>query len=240
MVQVGTGAMDTATPIGGNRRNETSGGMSMMQAGFLKRSRRTMRNMENNFLQPLLRKALWRYVQFEPTRYKQDFTFVPKATLGIMAKEVETQQLVQMLGFVPPDSPAHPILIQAIFGNTTSSEKKELQEAVQAMSQPPSEQEQQLQQMQQQMQMQSTQNELTKQQLENALLEAEVALTQAKTRHEIVNTELEDEKVEIAAANTAIGAEKARVTARQTDVAADRNEIEREKVRSGNNGAQSS
>tara|TARA_R110000765_G_scaffold121534_1_gene217818 strand:- start:4879 stop:6813 length:1935 start_codon:yes stop_codon:yes gene_type:complete len=235
MVQVGTGAMDTATPVGGNRRNETSSGMSQMQAGFLKRSKRTMRNIETSFLQPFLRKSLWRYVQFAPTRYQQDYTFVPKATLGIMAKEVETQQLVQMLGFVPADSPAHPVLIQAIFSNTTSSEKAELQAAVEAMTQGPSEQEQQMQQMQQQMQMQAAQLELAAKQLENAKLEADIALVMAKTKHELVNTELEDEKIEIAAANTAIGAEKARVTARQTDVAADRNDIEREKVRSDNN-----
>ena len=236
MVQVGTGAMDTATPVGGNRRNETAGGMSMMQAGFLKRSKRTMRNIEKHFLQPLLRKALWRYVQFEPTRYKQDYTFVPKATLGIMAKEVETQQLVQMLGFVPPDSPAHPILIQAIFSNTTSSEKKELQGAVEAMMQGPTPEQQQMEQQMQQMQMEASQQELRKLSLENDLLEAEVALTQAKTRHEIVDTDLEDEKVEIAAANTAIGAEKTRILGRQTDVAGERNQIEREKVRSNDNG----
>ena len=239
MVQVGTGAMDTATPIGGNRRNETSGGMSMMQAGFLKRSKRTLRNIEKQFLQPLIRKSLWRYVQFEPTIYQEDFTYVPKAAMGIMAKEVENQQLVQMLGFVPPESPAHTLLIQAIFGNTTSAEKAELQEVVAQMAQGPSEEEQQMQQMQQQMAMQAAQLELANQQLENAKLEADIALVNAKTKHEIVNTDLEDEKVEIAAANTAIGAEKARVTARQTDVAEQRNQIEMTKVRNTNDSGSS-
>ena len=239
MVQMGTGAMDSATPLNTARRNETNGGMSQMQAGFLKRSKRTMRNVEEHLIQPFIQKALWRYVQFDPQRYPRDYKFIPKATLGIMAKEVETQQLVQMLGFVPPESPAHGVLIQAIFQNTTSSEKAELQEAVAAMTQPPSEEEQQKQKMMEQLQMETMSQELRQLTLENDKLEAEVALIKAKTQHEIVDTDLEDERVEIAAANTAIGAEKARVTRRQTEVAADRNRIELLKIRSGDNGRRS-
>jgi len=240
MVQMGTGAMDSATPLATSRRNETSGGMSQMQAGFLKRSKKTMRNVEEHLLQPFIQKALWRYVQFDPQRYPRDYKFVPKATLGIMAKEVETQQLVQMLGFVPPESPAHSVLIQAIFQNTTSSEKQELQQAVAAMSQPPSEEEQQKQQQMEALQFAMAQEQHRKLKLENDETEANIALIKAKTQHEIVDTDLEDERVEIAAANTAIGAEKARVTRRQTEVAEDRNRIELLKVRSGQNGRSNS
>ena len=126
MVQMGTGAMDSATPVGINSRNETASGMSQLQAGFIKRSKRTMQNLERQFLDPLIKKALWRMMQFDPGRYPADFEFTTNATMGIMAKEVENAQLINMLGFVPPDSPAHPILIQAIFDNSASANKKEL------------------------------------------------------------------------------------------------------------------
>lgn len=236
MVQVGTGAMDSASPLSTNRRNETTGGMSMMQASFIKRSKRTMQNLERQFLDPLIKKAVWRYVQFAPERYPAEVNFQVNATMGIMAKEVENQQLTQMMGYVPPESPAHAILIRAIFENTASANKKELYEALSQLNQPPTPQEQQMADMQQQMQMQGAQLELANKELENAKLEAEINEIQAKTEHTLVKSDLEDDKVEIAAANTAIGAEKARQQRNMTDVARDKVVVEATKVKKGSTG----
>ena len=233
MVQVGTGAMDSATPVGVNRRNETAGGMSMMNAAFIKRSKRTMKNLERQFLDPLIKKASWRYQQFNPKRYPEDTTFIVNATMGIMAKEVENQQLTQMMGYVPPESPAHAILLKAIFDNTASANKKELSDAIAAMQQPPSPEEQQQQAQMQALQMEALQLQIQEQQLNNKKLQAQIEQIMAETIHTHVKADLEDDKVDIQAANTAIGAKKAAITDRQTDVAAERNQIDLLKVRKG-------
>lgn len=218
MVQMGTGAMDSATPLGTARRNETVGGISAIQSGFLKRAKRTMQNIERQFLDPLITKSLWRYMQFEPQRYPVDMKFHVKSAMGIMAKEVENQQLVQMLGFVPPESPAHSVIIQALFDNTNSSEKSEIKKAMQAMSAPPSPEEQQMAQMQQQMALQMAQLELAKTQAEVEKIKAEAALAAARAQYENVKADLEDDKVEIDAANAAINAQNSRNRAEELNV----------------------
>ena len=231
MVQMGTGAMDSATPIGINSRNETASGMSQLQAGFIKRSKRTMQNLERHFLDPIVRKALWRYQQFDPARYPQDGKFVVNATMGIMAKEVENAQLINMLGFVPPDSPAHPILIQAIFENSASANKKELAMAIKAMTQPPDPKEQERQQMLQQVQdeimLATAQKEKAIAEKEAALAKkalAETQLAMAKAQHTAIKADLEDDLVEIQAANAVTAAEKARVARSQVTASVYNNE----------------
>ena len=238
MVQMGTGAMDSATPVGVNSRNETASGMSQMQAGFIKRSKRTMQNVERQFLDPLIRKSLWRYIQFNPSKYRGDMKFVVNATMGIMAKEVENAQLINMLGFVPPDSPAHPVLIQAIFENSASANKKELAEAIKAMTAPPSPEQQQMSQMMQELSMKVA---MANAQKEQAIAEKEAALAKkaladtelslAKARHTDIQADLEDDMIEIQAANAVTAAEKTRVARATTEVQRERNQVEAEKAR---------
>lgn len=216
MVQMGTGAIDSQTPTGVSRRNETAGGMSMMLAGMLKRTKRTMQNIERQFLNPLIRKASWRYMQFDPQRYGQDFKFVVASTMGIMAKEMENQQLIQMLGFVPPESPAHMIIVKALFDNTPSADKAQLREAIDQLMKPPDPQQQQMQQQMQQIQAQTLQAELTLTQAQGALAQAKAMLAQAQTQHEKVDTALEPEMMQIQAVNAAAGAHKAKIAERQT------------------------
>lgn len=229
MVQMATGAMDSAIPIGQNRRNETSSGMSMMQSGFLKRSKRTMRRVEK-FLDRLVTKSLWRYMQFDKMRYPQDAKFTVNSTMGMMAREVENQQLVQMLGFVPPESPAHGLIIQALFENTNSAEKDVLKAAIQEMNKPPSEEQIQRQQQIEALQLRLATAEANKEEALAKKAEAEAQLALAKARHEIIDADLEDDRLEIAAANAATGAEKARQTARQNDIAAAKVAVENKKV----------
>lgn len=227
MVQMGTGAMDSATPLSTSRRNETASGMSMQQSGFIKRSKRTMQNLERQFLDPLIKKSLWRYMQFDPKRYPYDAKFVVNATMGIMAKEVENSQLINMLGFVPPESPAHAVIMKAIFDNSASANKKELMTAIQQALAPPSEEEQQIRQLQQQMEIEMAKAQLEEQKLKNAKLVAERKLTEAKTVGELVDADLADDLVEIQAANAATAAEKTRVQ---------RQQVEANKQKGDNNG----
>jgi hypothetical protein len=210
-VQMGTGALDSATPLSTNRRNETASGMSMLQASFLKRAKRTMQNIERQYMNPLLRRMLWRYMQFDPERYPQDYKFLVRAAMGIMAKEVENSQLVSMLGFTPPESPAHGIILKALFDNTASSQKKELKAAIDAMLAPPSEEQQQMQAQMRQMEMQMAQLALAKEQAEVQKLQAEAQLAQARALLAATQAEYVDDNVEIQAANAAINAENARI-----------------------------
>ena len=218
MVQMGTGAMDTATPLGTNRRNETASGMSMLQASFLKRSKRTMQNIERQYMNPLLRRMLWRYMQFDPGRYPADYKFVVRAAMGIMAKEVENAQLVSMLGFVPPESPAHGIILKALFENTASAEKASLKQAIEAMLAPPSPEQQQMQQMMQQVQVQMAQLEVALKQAEVAKTAAEAKQAEARALLAATQAEYVDDNVEIQAANASISAEQARISRDQLQV----------------------
>jgi len=232
MVSMATGAMDSAIPVGQGRRNETSGGMSQMNAAFLKRSKRTMRRVEK-FMDAVVTKSLHRYMQFDSKRYPEDAVFTVNNTMGLMAREVENQQLVQMLGFVPPESPAHGIIIQALFQNTNSSDKAQLKAAIDQMNAPPTEEEKAQQEKMKQMQQEAQMQELKKMTLENVKLEAEVKLILAKTEHELVKSDLEDDLVEIQAANAATGAEKARMANDQNKVAMARVAVDLKKIEKG-------
>jgi len=233
-VQMGTGAMDSATPTALNRRNETASGMSQIASGFVKRSKRTMQNIERDFLRPLVTKTLWRYMQFDPERYPdKDVKFIVTGTLGIMAREVENQQLVQLMGFVPPESPAHGVLLAAILDTTTSTRRADIKQAIDALAKAaqPNPEAQKMQQAMQQMQMQQMKLELDKLQAEVYKLQTEAGLKTAQTKHTMVVTDLEDEKVMIQAANASIGAAKARAAMAQVGTAERKVDVEREKAR---------
>jgi hypothetical protein len=46
----------------------------------------------------MIEKSAWRYMQFAPELYPvQDFKFIPSSSLGIIAREYEVTQLVQLL-----------------------------------------------------------------------------------------------------------------------------------------------
>jgi len=230
MVQMGTGAMDSATPIGINSRNETASGMSQLQAGFIKRSKRTMQNIERLFIDPLVRKSLWRYMQFDPARYPVDLRFSVNATMGIMAKEVENTQLNNMLGYLQPEDPARKIVIQAIFENTASSNKKELKQAIELMNQPPDPAMVEMQNKMQELQLRAMTADvaLKEAEVEEALAKAELA--RAKAKHELIVADLEDDLVDIQAANAVTGAQKVREERGKTNAQYDRNDVERTKA----------
>lgn len=170
MVQMGTGAMDSATPTSISPRNNTASGMSMMQSGFIKRSKRTMQNIERQFLRPLIEKAAWRYMQFAPERYPiQDAKFKVVASMGIMAREYEQGQLTQLLSIVPPESSVFTTLLQGIFENSSLENKAQLMQALSQMNQPDP-----TQQMMQKIQVEGAIAELQK-------IKAEVAEITSKT-----------------------------------------------------------
>jgi hypothetical protein len=226
LVQVATGSVESNAPLNSDRRNETASGISMIQSSALKRMRRTMWNLERQFLNPLIRKATWRYIQFNPRRYPQDLEFVVKGTMGIVAREFEQSNLTALLSVVSPDSPSYQIILKGVVELSGTPKRDELLKAIDQANQPDPEAEK-LQKMQMQMQMDALQlaNEKEKKEIEK--LQAQIALIAAETEHEKVVTDLEDDKIEIQAANAVIGREKAKMGHRQNEIAAERNEIDK-------------
>ena len=132
MIQMGTGAMDSATPVGISPRNSTASGMSMMMAGAIKRQKRTMSNIERHFLDPLVKKSLWRYMDFDPIRYPvRDLKFVVHSSMGIMAREFEQQQLSSLLNTVPAGSAAYWLILDSIYQNSSLSNREQARQLIQ-------------------------------------------------------------------------------------------------------------
>ena len=124
MIQRGTGGYELPAAMSdANRMAATS--MSMVVGSMIKRSRRTLANIEREFLSPLVEKALWRYMQFNPELFPmKDYKFKVRATMGIMAREFEQGQLVSLLSTVPPDSPAYWMLIKGIYTNSAIEDRE--------------------------------------------------------------------------------------------------------------------
>lgn len=141
MVQMGTGSADTGAPD-----RATSSGMSMMQSASIKRQKRTLMNFQNTFLIPMVNKSMWRKIQFDVDRYPvTDYKFVPYSTMGIMAKELEMQQMVSMLQSIPKDSPAFNVILLATFQNSSLHNRDQIVQALMQGNEPNPE-EQQMQQ----------------------------------------------------------------------------------------------
>jgi hypothetical protein len=148
MIQQAIGAFDPAAMREGVR-DESAMASGIAASGLIKRSKRTMFHMEA-FLSTLLRRILWRKMQFDPQRYPQDWDFRVKGTIGILAREVEMMHLTAMLQYVPEGSPVQLMIVKTLFENSASPYKAELAQAVEQMMQPDPKQ-QQMQQLQQQL-----------------------------------------------------------------------------------------
>lgn len=136
MITMATGAMDSAAPTMVNPRNNTSSGMSMMMGASIKRQKRTLANFQDSFLIPAIEKAAYRYMQFDPTRYPvKDYKFIPSSTMGIMAREYEQQQSIQLLSVTPPESPVWMLVMQHIMDTSSFQNREELVQALKQMQQ---------------------------------------------------------------------------------------------------------
>jgi len=155
MIQMGTGSADMG-------QQDTASGMSMMQSASIKRQKRTLMNFQNTFLIPMIKKAMWRKIQFDVNRYPvSDYKFIPYSTMGIMAKELEMQQMVQMLQSIPKDSPAFNIILLALFQNSSIHNRDQIINSLQEGNQPDSQSEQ-MQQIGMELQIQQAQADVQK------------------------------------------------------------------------------
>jgi len=188
MLLMATGTLDSQGMVTQATRDSSGAGMSMAVSGIIKKYKRTLTNFQEDFMVPLIKKVAFRYMQFDPERYPSvDMKFLPTATLGIMAREYEQQQLIGLLQTLGPDTPVLPIILKGIIANSSLSNRAEMEQALTQMSQPNPEAQQQ-QQMAQQMQMEQAQ-------AQTASLQARAQRDQAEAQKTVVETQLLPEEL---------------------------------------------
>ena len=190
MVQTATGAIDSAGISGSINGDATAAGVSMSLGAIIKRHKRTLINFQDSFLIPFVQKAAYRYMQFEPELYPvADYKFHTSSSLGIIAREYEVTQLVQLLQTMSPDTPMYPKLVMSIIDNMNLSNREELIATLEQANQPNPEAQQAAQMAQQgQMEFQASQT---------AALNGQAAESQARAQKIAVEAQAIPQELEI-------------------------------------------
>jgi hypothetical protein len=193
MVQQATGAVDSAGIAGQVNGESTAAGISMSLGALIKRHKRTLINFQQSFLIPFVKKAAYRYMQFDPESYPvADYKFNASSTLGIIAREYEVTQLVQLLQTMGKDSPLYTTLIQSVVDNMNLSNREELIAAMQQAMQPnPQAQQMQAQAQQAQLQFQQSQTAALSAQAQESAARAQKLAAEAA----VVPQELEIDRI---------------------------------------------
>lgn len=190
MVQQATGAVDSAGIAGQVNGEATAAGISMSLGAIIKRHKRTLINFQQSFLLPFVTKAAHRYMQFDPENYPvADYKFVATSTLGIIAREYEVTQLVQLLQTMKQNSPMYPVLIQSIIDNMNLSNREELIATMQQAAQPNPQA--------QQMAMLAQQAQIELQQSQTNALNGQAAESQARATKISIEAEIAPQELEI-------------------------------------------
>ena len=203
MVQTATGAIDSAGIPGSINGESTAAGISMSLGAIIKRHKRTLINFQESFLIPFVQKAAYRYMQFEPELYPvADYQFEVSSSFGIIAREYEVTQLVQLLQTMGQDSPLYPTLIQSIIDNMNLSNREELITALAQAGQPSPEQ--------QQAQQAAQQAQLAFQQSQTNALNGQASESQARAQKIAAETkaipvELETDQIKAITSNLKVG-----------------------------------
>lgn len=177
--------MATATvDSGGNISNmNRDSNIDASTATIIKKYKRSILNFQEDFLIPFIYKAAWRRMQFDPERYPSvDVKFVPKGTLGIIAREFEQKQLAFLIQTLGADSPITPVLMQGILKNSSLSDRESMIQQLQQMSQPDP---------------QAQQNAQAMVQLQQQLLAAQAAEAQAKANMNNALAQLDTVKAQL-------------------------------------------
>jgi len=193
MVQQATGAVDSAGIAGQVNGEATAAGISMSLGAIIKRHKRTLINFQQSFLIPFVKKAAYRYMQFDPDSYPvADYKFNATSTLGIIAREYEVTQLVQLLQTMDKQSPVYNTLIQSIVENMNLSNREDLIRAMQKALEPnPQAQQMAMQQQQAQLEFQQSQTAAIKAQAQ----EFSARATKLSAEAAVVPQELEIDKI---------------------------------------------
>jgi hypothetical protein len=193
MLLMATGTVDSASlPAAG----ADGGGLNPALSAIIKKNKRTLVNFQEQFLIPFVSKAAYRFMQFDPERYPaQDYNFIPASNLGIVAREYEQMQFMNLLKTLGPESPVVPLVLKAIIENSSLNNREEMIQQLSQMMQPNPQQ--------QQVQQQAMQLQMQKAQLELADLQADIQLKQARTQAEVVDTQLKPQELQASIAASA-------------------------------------
>ena len=218
MVQQATGAVDgSGGPQGGMGSNNKTGAVSMMLGNIVKRQKRTLLNFQECFWIPFIEKAAWRYMQFDPEHYPvADYKFLATSTLGVMAREYEVSQLVQLLQTMSPESPMYPALVKSIVSNMNLNNREELEEILTQAAQPNEEEEAMKKQMHD-MAMQKEQ--ATIQAVQSQAYESQMRGENYKMTSQMQPVEMEIRKIDAITKNLQPGAEEDQEFARRLKIA---------------------
>ena len=205
MVQQATGAVDSAGIAGSVNGERTAAGISMSLGALIKRHKRTLINFQQSFLIPFVKKAAHRYMQFDPENYPvADYKFNASSTLGIIAREYEVTQLVQLLQTMGKDSPLYTTLIQSVVDNMNLSNREELLAAMtQAMQPNPQAQQMAMAAQQAQLQFQESQTAALSAQAQESSARAQKLAAEAA----VVPQELEIDRINAVTRNLREGNE---------------------------------
>ncbi len=140
-------------------------------------------NFQEDFLVPFIKKAAYRFMQFDPERYPTvDLKFIPTATLGIIAREYEQQQLIALLQTLGPNTPVLPMLLKGIISSSSLPNRLEMEATLDQMMQP-NPQQQELQAVQTQLEVAAAQAQIAK-------LQSEAVRNNASAQKDVVETQL--------------------------------------------------
>jgi hypothetical protein len=203
MVQTATGAIDSAGIAGSINGESTAAGVSMSLGAIIKRHKRTLINFQESFLIPFVQKTAWRYMQFEPELYPvADYKFHTSSALGIIAREYEVTQLVQLLQTMSPDTPMYPKLVMSIIDNMNLSNREELIATLEQANQPnPQAQEAAQAAQQAQLAFQASQTAALQGQATEAQARAQKLITEAQA----IPQELEIDRIKAITTNLEVG-----------------------------------
>ena len=181
MLLQATGTVDAAGQPSPSTRDYPQTSMSV--AGIIKKYKRTLMNFQEDFLVPFIKKAAYRFMQFDPERYPTaDLKFIPTATLGIIAREYEQQQLIALLQTLGPNTPVLPMILKGIISSSSLPNRLEMEATLDQMLQP-NPQQQELQQAQIQLEVAAAQAQIAK-------LQSEAVRNNASAQKDVVETQL--------------------------------------------------
>lgn len=215
MVQQATGAVDTS---GGNiNGDQAAAAMSMSTGAVVKRHKRTQLNFEESFLVPLITKIGYRYMQYQPEEFPTaDYQFIVKGSLGIVAREYEVSQLVQLLQTMSDDSPVKPLLLDSIVNHMNVSNREEISAAIKAsMEQTPEQKAAQEATQKAQLEFQASQTAALNGQAEESAARAKKYGAETKA----VPVELENDRIRAISTNLKAGEEDDRAFEQRFKVA---------------------
>jgi hypothetical protein len=144
-------------------------------------------------------------MQYDPDNFPaQDYKFVASISLGVIAREYEVTQLVQLLQTLGQDSPMYPMLVEAVIENMSLSNREGMISQLREMNKP-NPQAQQLQQAQMEAQMAVAQAQTALYQAQAAESQSRAGKLQAETQ--AIPTKLENDRIRAISSNLQVGSQ---------------------------------